>query len=47
LINWTWAGGFVLILGTFIAVWPQATGRRKVSYTLEPGKFRPQTSAGD
>ncbi len=47
LINWTWAGGIVLILGTFIAVWPQAAGQRKVSYTLEPGSFRPQTSAGD
>ncbi len=47
LINWTWAGGLVLILGTFIAVWPQATGRRKASYVLKPGIFRPQPSTGD
>ena len=37
----------VLILGTFIAVWPQATGRRKASYTIKPGTIRPQPSAGD
>ena len=47
LINWTWAGGFVLILGTFIAVLPQAVGRRKVSYTLKPGKVYPQPNPGD
>lgn len=47
LINWTWAGGFVLILGTFVAVWPQTAGRRKASYVLKPGNFRPQPSAGD
>ena len=47
LINWTWAGGLVLILGTFIAMWPQATGQRKTSYSLKPGALHPQTSVGD
>jgi cytochrome c-type biogenesis protein CcmF len=47
LISWTWAGGLVLILGTFIAVWPQAAGQRKTSYTLRPEKVRPQPSPGD
>jgi cytochrome c-type biogenesis protein CcmF len=47
LINWTWIGGFVLILGTFIAAWPQTAGRRKQSYELKPGKLQLQPGSGD
>ncbi len=47
LINWTWLGGFVLILGTFVAAWPQAVGQRKKSYVLKPSRLRPQPGSGD
>lgn len=47
LINWTWAGGFVLILGMIIAAWPQAAGQRKTSYALKPGRLQPQPGSGD
>ncbi|NIT40875.1 MAG: hypothetical protein GTN46_04950, partial [Gammaproteobacteria bacterium] len=35
LINWTWLGGIVLILGTFIAAWVPASGNRRASYMLK------------
>ena len=35
LINWVWAGGFVFILGTLIAAWPDASElRRRVTQPL-------------
>ncbi|VAW43349.1 hypothetical protein MNBD_CHLOROFLEXI01-3421, partial [hydrothermal vent metagenome] len=30
LINWVWAGGFIFILGTLIAGWPDASVKRTV-----------------
>jgi len=37
LINWVWAGGLVLILGTLIAAWPTREARQDVSYILKFG----------
>lgn len=34
LINWTWAGGLIMILGTLIAVW--SFGEAEASYQLRP-----------
>jgi cytochrome c-type biogenesis protein CcmF len=36
LIIWAWVGGLVLILGTAIAVWPEARHRQQTSYVLRP-----------
>jgi cytochrome c-type biogenesis protein CcmF len=36
LIIWAWVGGLVLILGTAIAVWPEARRRQQSSYVLRP-----------
>lgn len=52
LIVWAWVGGLVLILGTGIAVWPQAHGRRRESYALRPERAptagpTPQAATGD
>ncbi len=47
LINWAWAGGFMLTLGTLVAAWPQTAGQRKKSYALRPGRLRPQPGSGD
>jgi cytochrome c-type biogenesis protein CcmF len=47
LINWAWAGGFMLILGTLVATWPQVVGHRKKSYVLKPSRLRPQPGSGD
>ncbi len=47
LINWAWAGGFTLILGTLVAAWPQTASQRKKSYALKPARLRPQPGSGD
>lgn len=54
LINWTWAGGFVLILGTLVAAWSGTSARREASYVLrpetralQPDPLQPQTPAGE
>jgi cytochrome c-type biogenesis protein CcmF len=46
LINWVWAGGLVMILGTLIAAWSSGDSLRERSYQLqlEPSY---QPSAGD
>jgi len=36
LILWAWVGGLVLILGTGIAVWPEARRKKQTSYVLKP-----------
>jgi cytochrome c-type biogenesis protein CcmF len=41
LINWTWAGGFVLILGTIVAAWPPVASQRRRSYVLKPRQVQP------
>ena len=47
LISWTWTGGFVLILGTFIAAWPEHQKRQKKrSYVLKPERLQPQPGLG-
>jgi len=35
LINWAWAGGVIMVLGTLIAVW--SFGEAEASYRLRPG----------
>lgn len=49
LIIWAWVGGLTLILGTAIAVWPEARRREKASYVLRPTATRPtvQPAPGD
>lgn len=47
LINWTWFGGLVLILGTLVAAWPEAATRKERAYVLRPGPLQPQVGGGD
>lgn len=47
LINWTWLGGFVLILGTLVAAWPERVGQKRRSYVLGPKQVQPQPGGGD
>jgi cytochrome c-type biogenesis protein CcmF len=47
LINWTWAGGILLVLGTLVAVGPQAAGRREPTYALKAGVLQPQPQSGE
>ncbi len=46
LISWTWLGGFVLILGTLIAAWPERQGQKKRSFVTQPASFRPKPMLG-
>ena len=44
LVNWVWAGGFIFILGTLVAAWPDAEEmRRRVTRTVAvaPASARP------
>ena len=41
LIIWAWVGGLALILGTGIAVWPEARRQKQASYVLKPGGLGP------
>ncbi len=43
LVNWLWIGGFVFIIGTFIAAWPspQQTGQRVTAKAKIPGPAVP------
>jgi cytochrome c-type biogenesis protein CcmF len=47
LINWIWAGGLMMILGTLIAAWPPKNGQKETTYQLRPQVFGPQPSVGD
>jgi cytochrome c-type biogenesis protein CcmF len=47
LINWVWAGGFVMMLGTLIAAWPPTDKRREITYKMQPQLAFPQPSTGD
>ena len=40
LINWVWAGGVALILGTLVAAWPAKKERQEVTYVLRPDVLR-------
>ena len=42
LINWTWAGGVVLILGTLVAAWSGPGAQRETSYGLRPEALQPK-----
>ena len=42
LVNWVWAGGFIFILGTLVAAWPDpAEVRRRVATTVAAAPMRP------
>ena len=42
LVNWVWAGGFIFILGTLVAAWPDPTEvRRRVTSTVAMAPARP------
>jgi cytochrome c-type biogenesis protein CcmF len=42
LVNWVWAGGFIFILGTLVAAWPDADEmRRRVTRTMAVAPARP------
>jgi cytochrome c-type biogenesis protein CcmF len=47
LINWTWFGGIILILGILVAAWPEVTGRKESAYVLRPAALQPQPGGGD
>ena len=47
LINWVWAGGVIMMLGTLIAAWPPRDGQKETTYQLRPQVFGPQPSTGD
>lgn len=48
LIIWAWVGGLMLILGTAVAVWPEARRRKQASYTLKPADaLATQPGVGD
>ena len=41
LVNWVWAGGFIFILGTLIAAWPDAAeARRRVTSAVAAAPAR-------
>jgi cytochrome c-type biogenesis protein CcmF len=44
LVNWIWAGGFIFILGTTIAVWPSNEPARRTTLALPPASA---PAAGD
>ncbi len=42
LVNWVWAGGFIFIIGTLVAAWPDASeARRRVTSALAAAPMRP------
>jgi cytochrome c-type biogenesis protein CcmF len=47
MINWVWAGGLMMILGTLIAAWPSKGGQKEVSYRLKPAIPSLQPTPGD
>jgi cytochrome c-type biogenesis protein CcmF len=47
LINWVWAGGIVMILGTIIAAWPTVRNRKEVTYALPARQMPGDLAAGD
>jgi cytochrome c-type biogenesis protein CcmF len=46
LVNWVWFGGLVFILGTVVALWPNAAEMRR-AVVLEPRRARSVTASGD
>ncbi|MCM3164098.1 MULTISPECIES: heme lyase CcmF/NrfE family subunit [Metabacillus] len=35
LMSWTWAGGYILILGTLVSLWPNRSAKRKSPFNME------------
>ncbi|MFQ5433792.1 MAG: cytochrome c-type biogenesis CcmF C-terminal domain-containing protein, partial [Anaerolineae bacterium] len=44
LVNWVWAGGFIFILGTIIAIWPSPVEKRAAAAAR---RRRPSIQAAD
>jgi cytochrome c-type biogenesis protein CcmF len=47
LINWVWAGGIVMILGTLIATWSSIQNKREVSYSFRTRPSPVDAVSGD
>lgn len=47
LINWTWLGGLFLIIGTFVAAWPDKGLFTRTSYSIKVPRIATSSSAGD
>ncbi|OGO15893.1 MAG: hypothetical protein A2Z14_14960 [Chloroflexi bacterium RBG_16_48_8] len=47
LVNWTWIGGLILILGMMIATWPSGGSAAERSYRLRPQNLVPSFEPGD
>jgi cytochrome c-type biogenesis protein CcmF len=47
LINWTWIGGIVLVLGALITLWPSGPTQARRSYVIEPRPLKPRYGTGD
>ncbi|NIS80315.1 MAG: heme lyase CcmF/NrfE family subunit [Anaerolineales bacterium] len=47
LVNWTWFGGVVLVVGALIAAWPNGGLLGSRSYSLKPRKLAPRPAVGD
>jgi cytochrome c-type biogenesis protein CcmF len=47
LINWTWIGGVVLVLGVLIAAWPSGRLAATHSYVINRLRLRPSLGVGD
>jgi cytochrome c-type biogenesis protein CcmF len=41
LVNWLWIGGFVFILGTAVAAWPDPAEDRRLALASPPGRVAP------
>jgi cytochrome c-type biogenesis protein CcmF len=41
LINWTWAGAVVMVLGTLIAAW--SSGQKENTYVIRTTTLAPET----
>ncbi len=47
LINWTWIGGVILVIGAFVALWPAGPAHTRRSYVIEPRPLQPRYGTGD
>lgn len=47
LVNWTWFGGLLLVVGGLVAAWPESGFIIRKSYSLRPQRFVPRSAEGD
>ncbi len=47
LVNWTWFGGLLLVVGALVAAWPESGFMIRKSYSLRPQRLVPGPSVGD